>query len=115
MIFATADQIQFFNTMISRLGGNKKGVPASIMQMNAPVGPSLDILKLLNQFFASRPGHWGGWEFETYPVITRVDFLNAERTKALAAVTVGYSGASVVLEKKDGVWIATGLTNQWIT
>jgi len=30
-------------------------------------------------------------------------------------VIIGYSGADVVIEKVDGVWKATGLTNQWIT
>ncbi len=116
VIFATADQIQFFTTMISRLGGNMKRAPTQVMQTpNQPVGPSMDILALINQFFAARPGHWGGWEFETYPVLGRIEFLNPERTKATAAVTIGYSGVTVVLEKNDGVWLATGLTNRWIT
>jgi hypothetical protein len=30
-------------------------------------------------------------------------------------VTIGYSGATVVLEKVDGKWRAVRLTNQWIT
>ena len=113
MLFANADDLQFFTTMIGRLGGNKKREPAQIMETpNQPVGASLDILALVNQFFAARPGHWGGWVFQTYPMIDRIEFLNAERTKATAAVTIGYAGATVVLEKKDGAWVATALTNQ---
>jgi len=116
VLFANADQLQFFATMMRRLGGNKKREPTQIMETpNQPIGPSLDILRLLNQFFATRPGHWGGWEFLTYPVISRIEFLNAERTKATAAVTIGYAGATVVLEKRDGTWVATALTNQWVT
>ena len=30
-------------------------------------------------------------------------------------VTVGYSGATVVMEKVNGVWKAIRLTGQWIT
>ena len=47
--------------------------------------------------------------------ILRLSFVNAERTKANANVTIGYSGATVVLEKIDGKWRAVRLTNQWIT
>jgi len=82
---------------------------------NQPVGASLDILALWNKFFAARPGHWGGWELETYPVITRLEFTDAARTRAEAAVTIGYSGATVVLEKTAGRWVAVRLTNHWIT
>jgi hypothetical protein len=116
VLFFDPDQLRFFGTMMTRLGGTKKRQPTAVMETpNQPIGPSLDILALVNQFFPARPGHWGGWEFETYPRIDRVEFLNVERTQAVAAVTVGYSGASVVLEKKGGVWIAVRLTNEWMT
>ena len=80
-----------------------------------PVGDSMQILSLFGRFFEARPGHWGGWELETYPQVTQIEFVNAERTKANAHVTIGYSGATVVLEKVDGKWRAVRLTNQWIT
>jgi hypothetical protein len=80
-----------------------------------PVGDSMQILSLFGRFFEARPGHWGGWELETYPQVTQIEFVNAERTKANANVTIGYSGATVVLEKVDGKWRAVRLTNQWIT
>jgi len=57
----------------------------------------------------------GGWELETYPQVTQIEFVNAERTKANANVTIGYSGATVVLEKVNGKWHAVRLTNEWIT
>jgi hypothetical protein len=48
-------------------------------------------------------------------VITEIEFTNAERTRAGAKVTIGYSGATVELEKQEVRWVATRLTNQWIT
>ena len=50
-----------------------------------------------------------------YPQLDYVEFGNASRTEARAGVTIGYSGAVVVLEKVDGVWRALRLTGWWIT
>ena len=52
--------------------------------------------------------------FETYPIITELEFLNAERTKAAARVRVGHEGGTIVLEKRQGVWTAQALVNMWI-
>ena len=68
-----------------------------------------------NSFFHTRQGHWGGWEVETYPVIHGINFLDDARTRASVPIVVGYSGATVILEKKDGVWVAIRLVNQWVT
>jgi len=46
--------------------------------------------------------------------VTQIEFVNAERTWANAIVTIGYSGATVVLEKIDGQWRALRLVNQWV-
>ena len=54
-------------------------------------------------------------ELETYPYVTQIEFVNAERTRAHARVTIGYSGGTVVLEKIDGQWRAIELANEWIT
>ncbi|MCC7123624.1 MAG: hypothetical protein IT178_02165 [Acidobacteria bacterium] len=51
----------------------------------------------------------------TYPAFSSITFTDAARTRALVPVTVGYSGATAVLEKRDGRWIVTALVNQWIT
>lgn len=115
-LFLNRDQQQWLSQLMLRLGGTKRRVPTGIMETpNQPAGPALDVLALLNRFFPARGGHWGGWEFGTYPVITRIAFQNHDRTKATADVTIGYSGATVVLEKRDGAWIAVELTNEWIT
>jgi hypothetical protein len=82
---------------------------------NQPVGRSLDILVFWNKFFPSRQGHWAGWVFETYPVIEQIEFLDADRTRAAVGVTVGYSGATVMVEKTEGKWVARELVNFWVT
>lgn len=55
------------------------------------------------------------WNLEAYPVVTSIRFTNPERTRAAAAVTIGYSGATVELERENGIWVAKRLTNMWIT
>jgi tetratricopeptide (TPR) repeat protein len=115
-LFFDTDQIALLEQIVTRLGGTRRREPRQIMETpNQPVGDSMQILKLWNAFFPARPGHWGGWEIETYPVITEIQFTNAERTKASARVTIGYSGATVELEKEAGTWVAKRLTNQWVT
>lgn len=116
VLFMTDEQIALLDTVMRALGGTKRREPRAIMEVpNQPIGTALDILAFWRTFFAARPGHWGGWVFETYPIVHRVEFLNAERTKAGAAVTVGYSGATIVVEKVNGVWKATAVTNLWVT
>jgi tetratricopeptide (TPR) repeat protein len=116
VLFVDDEQLAVLRESIVKLGGTKRRQPGHVMETpNQPVGASMNILTLWNKFFAARPGHWGGWDLQTYPVITQIEFTNAERTKAAARVTVGYSGATVRLEKRDGKWIATELTDQWIT
>jgi hypothetical protein len=80
-----------------------------------PVGPSTTLIAYLATFFEAGAGHWAGWEFLTYPNGTKIEFLDGARTKARASVTIGYSGADVLLEKTDGAWKAVRLVNQWIT
>jgi hypothetical protein len=116
VLFADTERLALLSKTIGALGGTKRREPARIMETpNQPVGQSMSILALWNRFFPSRPGHWGGWEIDSYPRLTRIEFLDAARTKAAALVTVGYSGATVVLEKRDGAWTAVRLTNEWIT
>lgn len=116
VLLLKSDELRLLARLLPTIGGTKRRAPAQIMETpNQPVGDSMQILALFGRFFEARPGHWGGWELETYPQITQIEFVNAERTKANAAVTIGYSGATVVLEKLDGKWRAMRLTNWWIT
>ena len=116
VIFADPDQLALLSKILESLGGTKKGVPSSVMATpNQPIGESRHIIQLWNEFFPCRPGHWMGWEFVSYPRIDRIEFLDAARTRAAVAVTIGYSGATVVMEKTGNEWHAVKLTNQWIT
>lgn len=110
------DALGLLGRLPPTLGGTRRRVPTQVMETpNQPVGTSMDILAFWNRYFPARPGHWGGWVLETYPTVTRIEFTDAARTKATAAVTIGYSGATVVLEKVSGEWHAVRLTNIWIT
>jgi tetratricopeptide (TPR) repeat protein len=116
VLFLDNDQLGLLRATMVRLGGSRRRVPTGVMETpNQPVGAAIDILALWKKFFPARPGHWGGWDLETYPVITEIAFIDAARTRAEVAVTIGYSGATVVLEKEGSAWTAKRLINQWIT
>ncbi len=116
VLLLKSDELSLLARLLPTIGGTKRRAWTQVMETpNQPVGDSMQILSLFGRFFEARPGHWGGWELETYPHVTQIEFVNAERTKANANVTIGYSGATVVLEKVDGKWRAVRLTNQWIT
>lgn len=116
VLLLKSDELSLLARLLPTIGGTKRRAPTQVMETpNQPVGDSMQILSLFGRFFEARPGHWGGWELETYPQVTQIEFVNAERTKANANVTIGYSGGTVVLEKVDGKWRAVRLTNQWIT
>lgn len=102
--------------VLNSVGGTARRVPQQIMETpNQPIGTARDLATFWDTLFASRPGHWGGWVLDTFPHVTRITFQDAGRTKALAAVTIGYSGGTVVLEKDGGRWIARRLIDRWIT
>lgn len=116
VLLLKSDELSLLERLLPTIGGTKRRAWTNVMETpNQPVGDSMQILALFGRFFEARPGHWGGWELETYPQVTYIEFVNAERTKANASVTIGYSGGTVVLEKVEGRWRAIRLTNQWIT
>jgi tetratricopeptide (TPR) repeat protein len=116
VIFVDRPDLELLAATIIALGGTAQGTPVSVMQPpNIPIGAARAVIDLWNRYFQLRPGHWGGWEFETYPLITRVEFLDAERTRAAAHVTIGFGGTAVMLSKIDGEWRATGLNGRWVT
>jgi len=116
VVFMPTEDISILYDILGKLGGTATREPLSPMELpNQPVGGAPAIAAFWNRFFPTRPGHWFGWEFETYPHVRRVEFHDAERNRASAYVTVGYAGGTIVLEKIDGKWIAVRMTNQWVT
>ena len=116
VLFLSSEQRSMLETVMVRLGGTRTRQPGAIMETpNQPVGPSLSVMAFWRKSFAMRPGHWGGWVFETFPQISQIEFIDAQRTRAAVKVVVGYSGATVQMENRDGVWIATRLTDFWVT
>jgi tetratricopeptide (TPR) repeat protein len=116
VLFLDPDRRSILERVMLKLGGSKRRPWTQVMQTpNQPAGASLDVLAFWQRSFWAQPGHWGGWVFETYPIIGEIEFIDAARTRATVKVTVGYSGATVQMEKRDGIWIARELTNFWIT
>jgi tetratricopeptide (TPR) repeat protein len=116
VLFLTDEHLGLLYGILDRLGGTETRPPRAIMETpNQPVGDSVEILALWKQHFPARPGHWGGWVLRTYPTITQIEFHDEERSEATGAVTIGYSGCRVHLEKQDGAWVVVRLSNFWIT
>lgn len=116
VLFLDDERRRLLERIMLKIGGTKRRAWTQVMQTpNQPAGVSLDVAAFWKKRFWTQPGHWGGWVFETYPIINEIEFVDAARTKAAVKVTVGYSGATVQMEKRDGVWIAKELTNFWIT
>lgn len=114
--FVEPEHQQMLSRLLARLGGTNTREPRWVMETpNQPVGGSMAILALWNKFFAARPGHWSGWVFATYPHLGTIEFLDEERTRAHAHVTIGYGGTAVVMEKIDGTWTPVRLSGRWVT
>jgi tetratricopeptide (TPR) repeat protein len=116
VVFLDKDRKDVLGRVMLRLGGTKRHAWTQVMQTpNQPAGPSLQVLALWKRSFFAQPGHWGGWVFETYPIVNEIEFINKEQTRAAVRVTVGYSGCTVQIEKRAGIWVTLELTNFWIT
>lgn len=126
VVLLDADGLSFFATPMNKVGGTKKRAwtvdPPRDLQRgyletpNQPVGPSVNLLAFRNTSFPARAGHWGGWEFLTYPHVGEIQFADEARTKGRVRVTIGYSGCTVLVDKQpDGTWKATGMTDMWVT
>jgi tetratricopeptide (TPR) repeat protein len=107
--------------------GEQQGILKDIvLKVGGPSSPDRatehDLLSRWSKFFPTER-MWGGVvtdtyphvSLETYPIITELEFLNADRTRAAVRVVVGGEGATVVLEKDQGVWTARSLVDRWIS
>jgi len=116
VLFINLDQLGFFDRLLAKIGGTEVPVPGSVMEIpNQPAGGAAELLEFLQQFFPARPGHWGGWMLQTFPIIGSIEFLDESRTRARVHVTVGYEGATLMLEKRNGRWTFTEMVGRWIT
>jgi hypothetical protein len=113
VLFVNPDQLAFFDRLLAKIGGTEVRVPGGVMEIpNQPAGGAAELLKFLQEFFPARPGHWGGWMLQTFPIITSIEFLDGSRTRAGVHVTIGYEGATLMLEKgtaagrSRGWWVA---------
>jgi hypothetical protein len=117
----TAEQVGMLEKVIESTGGaaareGRVFVDKGVMETPVvPVGRSVEVIQFLARYFHARPGHWGGWEVLTYPVITDITFTNDARSAAVASVTIGYGGCRVLLEKRGDTWVAVGTTYHWVT
>jgi hypothetical protein len=115
VVFMAPEDVAYLIRLVPRLGGTRRREPTAVMEVpNQPLGDALSIVQWWNRFFPARPGHWGGFQVFSDPSFSSLEFTNAERTRALVPVSVGYSGATVLLEKANGMWTMKELVNVWI-
>ncbi|MCU0722213.1 MAG: hypothetical protein MUC63_01095 [Planctomycetes bacterium] len=74
------------------------------------------IPRFLDRHFPLFPGHWGGWNLETSPVLRSVRFLDEARTEAVVDFAVRYEGGEAALKKdaKTGLWVLGEVKFTWI-
>jgi hypothetical protein len=112
VLFLNAEQQGLLSDIAAKLG-NK---PTRLQDAGR------DVREFWDKFFQTSY-RYGGVTFDDYPrvaletppVITQLEFLNPERTRAAAHVVAGHQGGTVVLEKTNGVWVATALVGAWIS
>ena len=109
-VYLDKEDLARLDRIIASIGGTERREPTQIMETpNQPIGMSRNLVNFWNTLFPTRHGHWGGWVLESYPTVTRVEFLDEAHTRATAAVTIGYSGCAVVIEKRDASgWPSAG-------
>jgi tetratricopeptide (TPR) repeat protein len=114
-VFLDDDRRLMLERIVTRLGGTKKRPWVRVMDTpNQPDGPALDVMAFWRGMFWVQPGHWGGWIFEGFPIINEIEFIDTGRTRAAVKVRVGYTGATVHVEKRGSEWTMKQLTNFWI-
>ncbi len=115
VVFISSEDVEYLTRLVPRLGGIQRREPTAIMEVpNQPLGDARSIIRWWSGFYPARPGHWSGYDLLTSPAFTSIEFTNPERTRALVPVTVGYSGATIVLEKVNGAWTMKEIVNYWV-
>jgi len=115
-VFWTTDEIAFALRLVNTLAGPRRATGAGALNPTPPAAALAELRNFWNSFFATRDGNMGAWVVQTYPSVTSITFLDASRTKAAVGVRAdAYSGATIIMEKKNGVWVALRIVNQWVS
>jgi len=111
-LFLNSEQQGILTAIVATLGSNPRPDRTA---------SSIDILNLWKKFFLTerRVGgvvvdNYPRIAFETFPIITDIEFLDAKRSKAVARIVVGSQEGTIVLEKEAGLWTARRLVNNGI-
>jgi hypothetical protein len=71
---------------------------------------------LWDKFFARRQSDWpAAWTLQSDPMVRDIEFLNAERTKAIVMTGTRGSGTAVIVEKPGSTWIRVEILYTWDT
>jgi tetratricopeptide (TPR) repeat protein len=97
------EQIAVLERILMGLGGTNRA-PQSVLE---------HIQKFWNRFFTMGPGHWGGWILQTFPIMTEVTFIDAQRTRGAARIRTGYEGSTLLLTKTGDTWKVIGASGHW--
>jgi tetratricopeptide (TPR) repeat protein len=114
VLYFTRAELAQIRRIVDGLGGRERRQPGSVMGIPRPEGGSKAIQELLDGQFAVRPGHWGGWHFETFPSLLRIVFSDEERTAAVVRFRYGYRGGEMTVAKTDTGWRLRDVRFTWI-
>ena len=105
VVFWNSDEIALARRLSATLGGT--GTRGSA---------NADVRNFWNSFFVTRDANGGRWVEDTYPAIGTITFYDEARTKAVVAFRAGsYEGGTMLMEKKNGLWLAVKILSAWIS
>ena len=114
VLFLTAEQRAALSGVVTTLDGrqNQRRADGTARAEQPGSRRTLEVRAFWNRFFPT--GDWQQTPGETGPAIREIEFLDTERTKAAARIQAANEGATVMLEKTDGIWRVIELVDSWI-
>jgi len=105
-LFVNAEQIALLKEIARKIGGSDP---------KAPLASAAKLATWWNGLFQVGGPAWGSIDVETYPIIFRIEFIDAQRTRAVVSIRTSISeGAAVVVRKEGGTWKVMRVVNRWI-
>jgi len=105
-LFVNAEQIALLKEIAGKIGGSDP---------KAPLASAAKLATWWNGLFQVGGPAWGSIDVETYPIIFRIEFIDAQRTRAVVSIRTSISeGAAVVVRKEGGTWKVMRVVNRWI-